>query len=245
MKKKLTKKELSEWLLTCGITMKRKLADLQRAASNHGLPIKEISQKAREGWEGKPKGLLQVLWERGWVDNINGGALNYYTISGRKSKFNLVQPKTSLKHLMASCCDFEEEDTMLQSMASLMGVDVDRSPKCHCKIAGEGIEFSWACVKNHYQQILLDKKRGKENFLKKHERKCVKRSYSMRGSPKVCTEGKALYRWIPHALSDAARINSKPGQSGTAGQQQNTHNSTSKARANGKEVQNTQMCYGL
>ena len=61
VKKKLTKKELSERLLTCGITMKGKLADLQRAATNHGLPIEEISQKVLEGWEGKPKGLLQVL----------------------------------------------------------------------------------------------------------------------------------------------------------------------------------------
>jgi hypothetical protein len=111
--------------------MKGKLADLQRAATNHGLPIEEISQKVLEGWEGKPKGLLQVLWERGWVDNSNGRALNYYTISGRKNEFNLVQPDTSLKHLMGSCCDFKEEETMLQSMASLMGVEVDRSPKCH------------------------------------------------------------------------------------------------------------------
>jgi hypothetical protein len=51
-------------------------------------------------------------------------------------------------------------------MASLMRVDVDRSPKCHCEITGEGIEYSWACEKNHYWQILLDKKRGKEFFLK-------------------------------------------------------------------------------
>ncbi len=44
----------------------------------------------------------------------------------------------------------------------------------------------------------------------------------MRARPKVCTEGKVLYRWIPRAPSDAARNNSKPGQSGTAGQQQKT-----------------------
>jgi hypothetical protein len=59
---------------------------------------------------------------------------------------------------MASCTDFEEEETLLQVMASKMGVLVDRSPKCHCEIAGEGIEYSWACTKNHYRQILQDKK---------------------------------------------------------------------------------------
>jgi hypothetical protein len=67
----------------------------------------------------------------------------------------------------------------------------------------------------------------------------------MRVSPKVCMEGKTLYRWIPHAPSDAARKNSTQGKSGTAGQQQNTHNNTGKARGDGKEVQNTQMCYGF
>ncbi len=27
------------------------------------------------------------------------------------------------------------------------GVVVDRTPKCHCKIAGEGIEYSWGLAK--------------------------------------------------------------------------------------------------
>ncbi len=117
---------------------------MQRAVTNNCLAIEEISQKVLEIWEGKPKGLLQVTGEGGWVDSSNGRALNYYTISRRKNKFNLVQPNASLKFLMGYCCNFEEEEMMLQSKASLLGVEVDRSPKCYCKIAGEGIEFSRA-----------------------------------------------------------------------------------------------------
>jgi hypothetical protein len=60
---------------------------------------------------------------------------------------------------MSTCTVFEEEETMLQSMGTLMGVAIDRSPKCQCEIAGEGIEYTWACAKNHYQGILLDKKK--------------------------------------------------------------------------------------
>ncbi len=45
-----------------------------------------------------------------------------------------------------------------------MAVEIDRTLKCHCEIAGEGIEYSWACSKNHFCKILLEKKRGKENF---------------------------------------------------------------------------------
>ena len=33
-------------------------------------------------------------------------------------------------------------------------------------MAGEGIEYIWALIKNHYRRILLHKKQGKDNFLK-------------------------------------------------------------------------------
>ena len=82
-KQKLTKKELSDKLLSTGLTVKGKLKDLQRAASNIGLPIEETKQKVIEGWEGKPKGLLQILWERGWIDNSDNKAYLNYTVTGR------------------------------------------------------------------------------------------------------------------------------------------------------------------
>jgi len=47
-----------------------------------------------------------------------------------------------------------------------MGIAIDRTPKCHCELAGEGIEYAWGCAKNYYQhQILLDRKGGKDNFI--------------------------------------------------------------------------------
>ncbi len=54
---------------------------------------------------------------------------------------------------------------MLQTMGQSMGVRIDRTPKCHCEIASEGIEYSWALAKKHFRQILLEEKRGKEKFL--------------------------------------------------------------------------------
>ena len=41
--------------------------------------------------------------------------------------------------------DFLEEETLLQYYARELGVESDRSPKCHPEIAGEGIEFDWGC----------------------------------------------------------------------------------------------------
>ena len=80
---------------------------------------------------------------------------------------------------MSSCKDFVEEETMLQSIARDLGVRVDRTPKCHCKLAGEGIEYAWACSKNKYRSILLENKRGKENFVSSI-RSCISREHITR-----------------------------------------------------------------
>ena len=49
VKRKLTKKELQEILLTRGITAKGRLADLQKAATNLGISIEHVSNKVIEG----------------------------------------------------------------------------------------------------------------------------------------------------------------------------------------------------
>ena len=46
----------------------------------------------------------------------------------------------------------------------MLGVIVDRSPKCHPEVAGEGIEYSWGCSKGKYRRLPLTDKRRKENF---------------------------------------------------------------------------------
>jgi hypothetical protein len=35
-------------------------------------------------------------------------------------------------------------------MGRKMGVFIDHTPKCHCEMAGEGIEYSSGCAKNAY-----------------------------------------------------------------------------------------------
>jgi hypothetical protein len=65
---------------------------------------------------------------------------------------------------MSNLKDFEGQETMLQLKATKMGVFMDRTPKCHCELAGEGIEYAWGCAKNHFRRQPLKDKRGKENF---------------------------------------------------------------------------------
>ena len=146
--KVFTKEKLMKQLKERGITAKGKKEAIQQRALEVGLPIQETKQKIVEGWEGKPKGLLQVLWERGLVDQ---NRLDKYTLNGQQDAFGVVDKRFSLKSLMANCLDFEEEETLLQTMGRAMGVSVDRTPKCHCELAGEGIEYSWGCAKNSYR----------------------------------------------------------------------------------------------
>ena len=172
-KQKLQKEELVKKLAEKGITAAGNLVQVQKLARERNIPIiKENIPKIKEGWETKPKGLLQVLWERGFIDASN---LKQYTMDGRKDAYGVHQPNTSLKYLLGSCKDFENEESLLQSMGRTMGVLVDQTPKCHCELAGKGIEYSWGCAKNLYRQQPLREKRSKETF-KATVRKCLSRN---------------------------------------------------------------------
>ena len=60
--------------------------------------------------------------------------------------------------------DFVEEETLLQYHGRLLGVVVDRTPKCHPEITGEGIEYSWGCSKGAYCRLPFAEKKMKEKF---------------------------------------------------------------------------------
>ena len=140
-----TKDELLKQLRQRGMLAKGKKQAIQSKAQEHNLPrIEETKAKVVEGWENKPNGLLRILWERGFIDELR---LENYMLNGKHDAFGFVQKDFSLKLLKGNCLDFEEEETLLQSMGKEMGVLVDRTPKCHCELAGEGIEYSWSCAK--------------------------------------------------------------------------------------------------
>ena len=107
--------------------------------------------------------MLQILWERGWIDERR---LNDYTVNGKKDALGTTINETSLKYLLGNCEDFINEESMLQYYGRMMGVTVDRTPKCHCELAGEGIEYSWAASKNKYRRFPVSQKKGKDQFRK-------------------------------------------------------------------------------
>ena len=141
-----------------------RLAELQELARTNNVDVKTNTIREKKGWQGQPKGLLQVLWERGWIDE---GNLEKYTMDPATDADGEVldgAEEWSLRVLMASCLDFAEEVTALQHVGNELGVSVIISPKFHAELAGEGIEYSWGVTKGIYRRKPLISKRSKAAF---------------------------------------------------------------------------------
>ena len=61
---------------------------------------------------------------------------------------------------------------MLQHVGDKLGVTIDRTPKCHPEMAGEGIEYIWGIIKTKYRTIPFNKKKSKTDFHKKSFEHC-------------------------------------------------------------------------
>jgi hypothetical protein len=65
---------------------------------------------------------------------------------------------------MSECHDFVNEETALQVLGGKLGLLVDRTPKFHTELAGEGIEYSWACSKAVFRRLTVAARKGRDNF---------------------------------------------------------------------------------
>jgi hypothetical protein len=101
-----------------GISRKEKnKRELVEICEQHQITITKNVEKIKEGWAGKPKGLLQVLWEQGLIDGTN---LKDYSLTGKKDDFGAVNNRTGLRHIMEMCFDFLNEEDMLQHIAKIL-----------------------------------------------------------------------------------------------------------------------------
>ena len=58
-----------------------------------------------------------------------------------------------------------------------MGATLHRSPKYHCEIAGEGVEYSWGNAKMLYRRTPYSERSKTDSFMKCLKEKCLSRSY--------------------------------------------------------------------
>ena len=141
-----------------------RLVELQEHARNKGIETRVVRTREKKGWEGRPKGLLQVLWERGWIDEAQRDKYTMDVATDGDGEVLEGAEDWSLKCLMASCLDFAEEMTALQHVGSQLGVSVIITPKFHAELAGEGVEYSWGVAKGIYRRKPLNSKKSKDAF---------------------------------------------------------------------------------
>jgi hypothetical protein len=168
--KEKTKKELVSEIMQTSVGLlegEKKLSKLTARELRKialGLEIdtkKHVTHKVVPGWEGKGKGMMKILYERGWICEEQFGRYKKKVIDDA----GLIVKEYSLEHLLATCTDFANEMTQLEYVCSSLGVKVLITTKFHAEFAGEGIEYSWGAAKAIYRRYPLYCKKGKVNFI--------------------------------------------------------------------------------
>ena len=174
------KNELLVELRKSGVdTTKRRFlkTELITLCAQHSIPIFVDEMNVEPGWFNKPKGMLQILFERGWIDEtkVKTPRSMSYSKEGKKDKhfdedgkLNDVGREFCLTHLLSECIDFKSEKSDLEHLASELSNNRNKSsilftPKFHCELAGEGIEYAWGAAKRIYRRQPLSAKRTFEN----------------------------------------------------------------------------------
>ena len=143
------------------VISKMLVRDLRSKATLLGIEThKRVTHRVVPGWEGKGKGLLQILWERGWIDESK---LKEYKVRVTDDA-GIIIPEYSLTTLMENCTDFKNEMTQLEFVCHSLSCKALITTKYHAEFAGEGIEYSWGFSKALYRKYPLESKKGKQNF---------------------------------------------------------------------------------
>jgi hypothetical protein len=146
---------------------------IEDTATEFGVPLDHEVGEIMEGWMGKPKGMYQILWERGWIDERK--KFSEYSLDGKShekdERGEIMEQYLPLcmRYLLSQCSDFKNEITALEYLANRLSTDsckvnIAFTPKYHCEIAGEGIEYAWGFSKRFYRSLPLSRKRGIANF---------------------------------------------------------------------------------
>ena len=58
----------------------------------------------------------------------------------------------SMNYVLGNCEDFRNEKGALQSLVEARGHILVMSPKGHCELAGQGIEYDWGKMKQNFRR---------------------------------------------------------------------------------------------
>jgi len=79
------------------------LEELQILASSPGISCKAEEDEILQDWIGKPKDLLQILWEHGWINPCK--KLQNYVVKESKQSWLDFKSDAKKLFLLANCLD--------------------------------------------------------------------------------------------------------------------------------------------
>ena len=83
------------------INVRGNAEEVKKVAVAKGVKLTAEVQKVVEGWEGKPKGMRQVAFERGFINLRNQ---HLYTANGHKDDSgNIIDEDYSVKKILGEC----------------------------------------------------------------------------------------------------------------------------------------------
>ena len=151
---------------------KKSLKELQKDATNMGIEITKITtHRKKPSYVGEGKGMIQILHERGYVDE---NRINEYFKIAKDKVTKKENREYSLLTMLKNQPDFANEVSQLEYVATSLGARVIITTKYHAEYAGEGIEYSWGYSKSIYRRHPLAAKKGRVNFIKLVD-KCISR----------------------------------------------------------------------
>jgi len=161
-----------------------RLTELQELSTARNITTTITHPKIQEGWCAKPKGIFQILFERGKIDpDVPTRSYKKYGTKATDFEENGDLKESSkpfvLAFLLSQCPDFVNEISDLQHLAAELSdetctVTIEFTPKYHCEIAGEGIEYCWGFTKKIQRRLPLNDRRKVEGFIKS-VKGCLKR----------------------------------------------------------------------
>eukprot|EP01031_Cornospumella_fuschlensis_P026587 gene26587-32132_t len=137
--------ELSTW---------RGYSNLERKGqkSTEAAKLDSEGKIVAEGYVGKPKGIYQVLAERGlYVKGMRDSESEADKIQKRLEGKALLDPNFDASATLDRCTDFATEIAALEDRLKSRGHLLLISPKCHPALAGCGIEYTWGKAKMTYR----------------------------------------------------------------------------------------------
>ena len=93
------------------------------------------------GFEGKPKGMMQILQERGLWKNGMHKAYDAATVKKKTDAGIVIDSALDADAVLLACPDFAQEETLLEELCHSFGAICLLSPKCHPELAGVGVEY--------------------------------------------------------------------------------------------------------